>query len=129
MLKEVYKEQILKLIDFLNSDIKKKEDKIKNLEEENNSYKENLESLNTDFQNNLKQLEGALGQLEELQSNYKNISSTAEKKVIELEDELSSKDKEIKEYEGKLKTLKKYNVIIWVLLFIVIILQIFLYFR
>ncbi len=129
MLKEVYKEQILKLIDFLNSDIKKKEDKIKNLEEENDSYKESLESLNANFHNNLKKLEGALGQLEELQSSYKNISSTAEKKVIELEDELSSKDKEIKEYEGKLKTLKKYNVIIWVLLFIVIILQIFLYFR
>ncbi len=129
MLKEVYKEQILKLIDFLNSDIKQKEDKIKTLEEENKSYKENLESLNTNFHNNLVQLEESVAKQDELKNSFKESSLVMEKKVIELEDALTLKDEELKTCSGKIKKLKRYNVIIWILLFIVIILQIFLYFR
>ncbi len=129
MLKEVYKEQILKLIDFLNSDIKQKEDKIKTLEEENKSYKENLESLNTNFHNNLVQLEDSITKQDELKNSFKESSLVMEKKVIELEDALTLKDEELKTCSGKIKKLKRYNVIIWILLFIVIILQIFLYFR
>ncbi len=129
MLKEVYKEQILKLIDFLNSDIKQKEDKIKTLEEENKSYKENLESLNTNFHNNLVQLEDSITKQDELKNSFKESSLVMEKKVVELEDALTLKDEELKTCSGKIKKLKRYNVIIWILLFIVIILQIFLYFR
>ncbi len=129
MLKEVYKEQILKLIDFLNNDIKQKEDKIKTLEEENKSYKENLESLNTNFHNNLVQLEDSITKQDELKNSFKESSLVMEKKVIELEDALTLKDEELKTCSGKIKKLKRYNVIIWILLFIVIILQIFLYFR
>ncbi len=129
MLKEVYKEQILKLIDFLNSDIKLKEDKIKNLEEENKSYKENFESLNTNFHNNLNQLEESVAKQDELKNSFKESSLVMEKKVVELEEELALKDKEIKSYSGKIKKLKRYNVIIWILLVIIIIIQMYLYFR
>ncbi len=129
MLKEVYKEQILKVIDFLNNDIKLKEKKIKTLEEENKSYRENFEVLNTSFYKNLNQFKGLVSKQGQLKESFKDTSLVVEKKVNELEEEIALKDKEIKSYSSKIKKLKRYNVIIWVLLVVLIIIQMYLYFR
>ncbi len=129
MLKEVYKEQILKLIDFLNKDIKAKETKIETLEKENNVYKNNIKILNENFHTNLLKLKESIEESKNLKNNLKDISNITEKKVVELEEELTKKDKEIKKYEDKIKTVKKYNLIIWVLLITILIMQIYLYFR
>ncbi len=129
MLKEVYKEQILKVIDFLNNDIKLKEKKIKTLEEENKSYRENFEVLNTSFYNNLNQFKGLVSKQGQLKESFKDTSLVVENKVNELEEEIALKDKEIKSYSSKIKKLKRYNVIIWVLLVVLIIIQMYLYFR
>ncbi len=127
MLKDVYKEQILKLIYFLNKDIKQKEKKIETLEKKNKVYKDKIKSLNENAHSNLLKLQENVKEKENLKNNLKDISTVTEKKVVELEDKLATKDKEVKKYEDKIKTLKKYNLIIWVLLFVILIMQIYLY--
>ncbi len=141
MLKEVYKEQILKIINFLNSDIKKKEIKIRNLEEENKAYVKNFNTLKLNFSNlkskfnllngnfneKVSDLENNLTAKDDIRDSLEKFSLLTEKKVIELEEELTLKNKQIKKYEDKIKKLERYNVVIWILLLFIIFLLLYSY--
>ncbi len=141
MLKEVYKEQILKIINFLNSDIKKKEIKIRNLEEENKAYVKNFNTLKLNFSNlknkfnllngnfneKVSDLENNLTTKDDIRDSLEKFSLLTEKKVIELEEELTLKNKQIKKYEDKIKKLERYNVVIWILLLFIIFLLLYSY--
>ncbi len=141
MLKEVYKEQILKIINFLNSDIKKKEIKIRNLEEENKAYVKNFNTLKLNFSNlknkfnllngnfneKVSDLENNLTTKNEIRDSLEKFSLLTEKKVIELEEELTLKNKQIKKYEDKIKKLERYNVVIWILLLFIIFILLYSY--
>ncbi len=141
MLKEVYKEQILKIINFLNSDIKKKEIKIRNLEEENKAYVKNFNTLKLNFSNlknkfnllngnfneKVSDLENNLTTKDDIRDSLEKFSLLTEKKVIELEEELTLKNKQIKKYEDKIKKLERYNVVIWILLLFIIFILLYSY--
>ncbi len=141
MLKGIYKEQILKIINFLNSDIKKKEIKIRNLEEENKAYVKNFNTLKVNFSNlkskfnllngnfneKVSDLENNLTTKNDIRDSLEKFSLLTEKKVIELEEELTLKNKQIKKYEDKIKKLERYNVVIWILLLFIIFILLYSY--
>lgn len=132
MLNNVYKEQILKIIELLNKDIKDKQEKISRLETENINAKEDIRRLSELLDNSKKEISNISEQTQNMNKELQEIQEIKEKeldKFVKLEDEISQKDEIIESYMKQKKASRIYNLIIWILLIIVIILQIYLWFK